>query len=326
MTPTKDIHFLIISDTFDFDFYSKNEQQILRYGNTTQADVILHCGNFSRNGSPDQIRNSIEALGAMDAELKLMIPGDRDATLDPTHWAAEWAAYRHCMHVAKSAAAQQGVVLLDEGTYSFTVPSCGAQFSIYASPWTPKSGAGAFQYPLTHDRFNPKAYVHPDMHACGTQSSIIRHGTDIVMTHGIPTRFTDTIPGITHGHYNHLMRAIHRVRPKLHCFGGVEQQNKIYRVQWNHSETTRRAGHEMRDVPTVTDPPNTGKSYLGFSQMCDAHQDDFIAADDQTLFVNAPIENAQHQPYNTPWLVRLKLPVVMQTQTQQSSGRDNGPG
>lgn len=83
-------------------------------------------------------------------------------------------------------AQENGIVLLDEGTYQFPL-SNGACFSIHASPYTPRYGVSAFQYPSREDKFNSKASgILPYAINVSTEQSIIPAMVDIVMTHGPP--------------------------------------------------------------------------------------------------------------------------------------------
>lgn len=57
-----------------------------------KADVVLHCGDISENGSPPSYNNAIKMLSIIDAELKLVIAGNHDIDLDPEYWASQGGA------------------------------------------------------------------------------------------------------------------------------------------------------------------------------------------------------------------------------------------
>lgn len=214
MVSTAPVSFLFISDTLTFDFWSENKQQLLRKDNTPCVDVILHCGTFSKDGCPDQLRKSIQALGAMNAELKLIILSNDDSTLDPNFvrdfYGASGVVYQCCMNLVESTATTHGVTCLKEGTHTFNLQS-GATFTIYASPYTPNFGAAAFQYPINDDRFNPIDCVADWAYADHFESSIIHPNTDIVMTHGPPFCILDQNIWRTAAGCPHLRSAIRRV-------------------------------------------------------------------------------------------------------------------
>lgn len=108
------IRCLIISDTHSNDFSHI----------TTRVDVALHCGDMTMIGGLNHYSRALDQLRALDAELKLVIAGNHDVSLDPKWWAEnmdedeeygedpeEPAKARRLF----DAAGDRGVHLLDEG-------------------------------------------------------------------------------------------------------------------------------------------------------------------------------------------------------------------
>lgn len=50
------------------------------------ADVLLHAGDLTRTGMIDEYRVTLDMLKAADAELKIVIAGNHDLTLDANYW------------------------------------------------------------------------------------------------------------------------------------------------------------------------------------------------------------------------------------------------
>lgn len=185
--PSRPVRFLIFSDT-----HSAQLPTILPV-----CDVLLHCGDLAEDGSPKSIAEALQALGKIKAELKLVIAGNHEVSLDRTFYLSEGGgeadvgkAYALISPEADSEASKNGVTFLEEGTHTFTLSS-GASFIIFASPYTPTHGVWAFQYPSGEDRFN-YAYETPLWaQNVGTETSVIPNGVDIVMTHGPPQYVLD---------------------------------------------------------------------------------------------------------------------------------------
>lgn len=90
----------------------------------------------------------------MNAELKLIIPGNDISTLDPNFvrdfHGASAVVYQYCMNVVESTAAIYNVPCLKEGTYIFALQS-GATFIIYASLYKIMTGSTqATVFPIGH--------------------------------------------------------------------------------------------------------------------------------------------------------------------------------
>jgi len=68
---------LLLSDTH-------GQNDILK--NLPATDVLIHCGDSTRYGSMDNLREFAEAFGKCDASLKLLIAGNHDRCFQ-VHWA-----------------------------------------------------------------------------------------------------------------------------------------------------------------------------------------------------------------------------------------------
>jgi len=325
MSATKQVKFLIISDTHEYDFTSVTSpsKHGFRGDAIPQCDVVLHCGDLTHDGKLFSHGIVMKQLATIDAELKLVIAGNHDVSLDRDEWVRLGGA--PVMHdaavgvwtgdVAKAA----GIEYLEEGTHTFTLKS-GATFTVYASPWTPKFGESAFQYKSNEDRFN--LVSPPGFPNVSTSSSRVPRDTkvDIMMTHGPPKYILDSTEegprGVNAG-CEHLLRAVCRARPRLHCFGHVHTGWGAEKVTWDTS-VQMKAGKEdacwqtsdkARVFALQNSIRNKGHAPVDTKGMVQG---------EQTLFVNAAIEAEEWT--NAPWFVTMELPVKKQMVSSMEQG------
>ena len=165
------------------------------------CNILLHCGDTTEDGPPPSISKALQSLGQIDAELKLMIAGNHEISLDKAYYISEGrsledvdSARAMTFRSPDSGASNNGIMYLREGTHIFTLSS-GAAFTIYASLYTPAYGTSAFQYPSREDRFNTAEITTPWGTNTSTDASWIPDSVDIVMTHGPAKHVLDS----THG-------------------------------------------------------------------------------------------------------------------------------
>jgi hypothetical protein len=131
------VRFLIMSDTHD------RHDDILK--STPQCDVLLHCGDSTEDGSPEAIKQALDAFSKVEAELKLLIAGNHEIALDKDYYLSQRGTEEdHLKAQTLTSTPTLGIRFLEEGTHQFTLKS-GAHFKIFVSPWTPQHGFSAFQ-------------------------------------------------------------------------------------------------------------------------------------------------------------------------------------
>ena len=302
-TPTT---FLILSDTHNFNFADSSGSSRPLQLPTPPVDVLLHCGDLTQIGGVSSFKRALEMLGSMDAEIKLVIAGNHDLELDQQYWEAQRDEdgtledpEDHEIAVKTMTgplAIEAGVLFLNEGTHSFTLKS-GAKFKIYVSPYTPAFGDWAFAYKHHEDRFNGPHHVANG--ATSIATSPIPESVDIVMTHGPPKGILDRCAEGNVG-CNHLLQAIRRAKPKIHCFGHIHESNSIEIIDWsNHVERPtvpkNEAVHRYFEEDSIENP------YPRHFRWENGNRN-------RTLAVNAAIMNGVNRPENAPWLVSLDLP------------------
>jgi hypothetical protein len=137
--------FLILSDT-----HSAEPSQNLGNGNAPfrpplpRADVLLHCGDLTIIGHLEEYEKTLGMLESIEADLKLVIAGNHDITLDEEYYARK-GQYMHRGDAydkelpAKARemwmgerAKRAGVTYLEEGTYAFKLKN-GANLRVYTS-------------------------------------------------------------------------------------------------------------------------------------------------------------------------------------------------
>ena len=297
--------FLVVSDTHDFDFTAGTSQPLQLP--TPKADVLLHCGDLTQVGGVASFKRVLKMLGRIDAELKLVIPGNHDLELDKTYWAARHNEESNpedpddhdsaVKAMTGPLAAEAGVTFLTEGTYSFKLKN-RAKFSIYVSPYTPTFSNWAFAYPPQQDRFSAPDQVRDGITSIAT--SPIPNDIDIIMTHGPPRGILDWCPQGNVG-CPHLLQAIRRVKPLMHCFGHIHESSGIEAIDWRNATPEQRTPRTNEAVHRLFEDDSSINPY----------PEPFLwknGRGNRTLAANASIMTGDYKPENAPWLISLNLP------------------
>jgi len=310
------------------------------------ADVLIHCGDLTSNGRMDQHQRALELINSVDAELKIVIPGNHDLTLDRAFYDRYPNAHCHWekysdevlgeikeLYVGERAR-QSGIRYLEEGTASFTLKS-GARLNVYASAWQPEFCNWAFGYAREDDRFNPPplgsdrpANPVPDFDISATGGG----GVDIMITHGPPKGFLDTTVRGDDVGCDHLRKAVRRCRPLVHCFGHIHEGWGAVLKSWGLEDGTEQEEEEEERASSTSrafEPPappfyNTNVANTARQGECPARVSSYeeqirqrsvyvdatgLKTGRETLFVNASIMTVRYRPLNAPWLVDVELPV-----------------
>jgi hypothetical protein len=321
--PRKSVTFLILSDTHELELSAAGP---FRLGVPEEKiDVVLHCGDLTEDGSNEGFKKGLDMLSEIDAELKLLIVGNHEISLDREYSNQEWGSdemHQEAVNLLRGLYTEAaGVLYLEEGMHSFTLAN-GAIFTVYTSPFTPREdrfSTSGFQYLSSEDRFNPSASSRPEWARCiATESSAIPLAVDIVMTHGPPKYILDQTNDKRSIGCSHLWRAIVASKPLLHCFGHVH-------ASWGHQRVAWRSGYGPKELEMLElsgDGMDKDESIRirDFVSRGKANRDGAIKLPDnvyaelqhgrQTLFVNAAIDpDENHRARNAPWVVDLTLPI-----------------
>ena len=123
-----------------------------------------------------------------------------------------------------------------------------------------------------------------------------------MLTHGPPKGvFDETDTGENVG-CDHLLKAVTRCKPRLHCFGHIHEGWGAGRIDWrtNAFEQERIAKSQVfEDRCASVDISEIGGKPLQWGE--------------ETLFVNASIMDVHYNPTNAPWVVDIDLPLKEDT-------------
>jgi hypothetical protein len=341
----------IISDTHDGFQGSSAEPYADEHGSFRppfpKADVLLHSGDLTMTGTMHQYRNTIAMLKGMDAELKLVIAGNHDLSLHGDYYRTDPMAKRiqgeraYDAEIAKAAeelwtgpeAKEAGITYLTEGLHIFEL-SNGAKFTVYASPWQPAFFDWAFNYPHEEDRWNPPHLVsgkvpkgknpagkdiipappERDPHPIPEGAQV-----DIMITHGPPWQHLDKCDNGVEAGCPQLLRALDRVRPRLHCFGHIHEAWGCERVAWQtdkskgdgeYGETTETIGSVQVEGDSNVQAPTDASVLKRRAAYLDVTSESGrpLQYGQETLLVNSCIMSLRYSASYAGWLVDMDLP------------------
>ena len=314
MASTVQTRILVLSDTHGAALPSATTGE--------PVDVVIHCGDLTEESKLDEYRNTVRMLQGIKADLKLVIAGNHDWTLDDSMFSKkvaemnptdedlqlvekEYGRHGDARRILESA----GMVYLDEGTHSFGLAN-GALLTVYASPYTPSLNEWAFNYdPREEHRWK----ISPDV--------------DIAITHCPPRGVLDYTSCRERAGSPGLFAAIARARPLMHCFGHIHEAWGAKMVSWIE-EPNEKPSHftdidndeshlleslsslraqKFDDSDRVAEKLARRRAYDGRGH-CTASAP--IERGQQTLFVNAAIEGEADEKQQWPSLVTLQLPVA----------------
>jgi len=200
------VRFVCISDT-----HGKHRNITMPNG-----DVLLHAGDITNIGEPEQFEDFIEWLEELPHREKVVIAGNHDLTIDTIYYNEEknwrrWTAGRNGPMDAVRARKALCETPKNRFTYlednSVTVTG---GYKIYGSPSQPEFYNWAFN--LSRGE------------ACASKWEQIPNDTDILMTHGPPIGHGDVCSdGQRAGCVDLLATVADRVKPLFHVFGHIHE-------------------------------------------------------------------------------------------------------
>lgn len=262
------------------------------------------------NGSLEQHQRALELIDSIKADLKIIVPGNHDLTLDHSYYHEHHAEHTRFPKYSDSMLADikdmyagtearaKGLVYLEEGIGRFQLKN-GAKLKIYASAWQPEFYNWAFGYPRSTDRFNPATND-----GTGPENPVPSFdaidGIDVMITHGPPMGILDkTLHGMEVG-CEHLRRAVERCRPRIHAFGHIHEGHGALWKSWNASDISGALSDQS--IPTMATPNMDQIDSRGI--FVDATG---LQAGRSTLFINSSIMTVDYEPKNSPWIVDVDL-------------------
>lgn len=162
--------------------------------------ILLHAGDLSEYGTFTEIQAQLTWLNSQPHTHKIVIAGNHDLLLDSAFVAARpW----HSLENGKPGRERGelewgGITYLENSSVEIVVR--GRRIRVFGSPYVPKCGSFAFQYPPHSDYWK----------------DIVPDGTDVLIAHTPPALYADGGKGCPH-----LLREIRRVRPKVVVCGHI---------------------------------------------------------------------------------------------------------
>ncbi|KAJ5758060.1 uncharacterized protein N7511_006754 [Penicillium nucicola] len=307
------------------------------------ANILIHAGDLTKVGYRQENEIMLEMLKEANAELKLVIAGNHDITLDEEYFTeygykrhkrpeklgndetfltddeaiqtplrtssdppykTKLAAYaRSIKDLWTGDAARSAGIIYLEEGMHSFTLSTGAKFTVYASPYQPEFYNWAFAYPLTEDRFNLPSSASSSPPPKNPIPDF--PAVDILLTHGPPKGVLDAVPPDLNVGCPHLMKAAWRARPRLHVFGHIHEGWGAQRGVWSE-DGGETGGVNLEHVPT--DPEDMLEFRGAFCDVSDGAKRP-LRVGEETLFVNASVVTVNYEPQNAPWVVDLELPL-----------------
>ncbi|RDL38819.1 uncharacterized protein BP5553_03159 [Venustampulla echinocandica] len=318
-TPTRiKTRIFILSDTLDFNYFSP-KAGVLNLP-LPKSDILLHCGDLTEYGDLPSLKKALQMLALIPAELKLVIPGNHDLSLDHDFCARQdmdqgnrernvggatkWMELHEQaieLMTQSDEVKRADVTYLTEGTHRFVLRS-GTVVRVYANPYTPYPEASepwAFQYRRDQDRFN----LLPEDAGDGKHSIATNPvpdgeaNIDIIMTHGPPRGILDECQIGNIGCEN-LLRAVSRARPSLLAHGHVHAGAGGMAISWDRDR-------KMRGDDATVWRERLQNPFPGAVEMGNAKSEG--RSGEETLIVNASIMGDGYKARNKPWIVDLYL-------------------
>lgn len=331
---------LVLSDTHSALPDPTNKPELKFSHRLPEADVAIHCGDLTLCGKIDEHKRALALLKSLPAPIKIVIPGNHDMTLDSVYlfqnpYLHGWnrphdekdAQDAIAMYTSQDAR-DAGIIYIVEGLHSVVLPN-GAKLTFYASAFTPEFCNWGFAYPRSQDRFNVVEGCRPDnpipsISLDETIDNSLSSQVAVVVTHGPPQGILDrTVHGESVG-CDHLLTAVSRCRPLLHCFGHIHEAWGAEILSWP-SDTKNRGAINLKAVDCsmqVSHPQEilevASSEAAQSTQNVSVIDARAIVHGKQTVFVNASVMNIHYAPTQWPWLIQLELPKAPENEMERS--------
>lgn len=173
--------------TFISDTHLKHEEL-----GTLEGEILVHCGDFTRKGSKEDIQSFLEWMSLQRFQHKIFVAGNHDFGFENAD--REWA---------EDKAQSLGLTYLNDSGIEID------GFKFWGSPIQPEFLDWAF-----NRQRGAEIQKHWDM---------IPSDTDVLITHGPPYGILDLC---SHGERvgcQNLLNELERIRPRVHAFGHIHE-------------------------------------------------------------------------------------------------------
>ncbi|KXG45226.1 uncharacterized protein PGRI_041390 [Penicillium griseofulvum] len=208
------------------------------------GDVLIHAGDLTNNGSLKELRRTMDWICKADFEIKIIVGGNHDITLDPTFYGEHGESFHgqfledpyRCLKLITES---PSVILLRHEPALIRLKRAGGPntvFKIFGSPYSPSQGNWAFGY-KSSDAAALWGHIPID--------------TDIVVTHTPPQSHCDQKPNGMFVGCDALRSVLSLIRPHLAVCGHVHEGRGYERVRWRGKLTNTETENETSPFDSV---------------------------------------------------------------------------
>jgi len=191
------VRFVCISDTH-------NDHSRLE---VPDGDVLLHAGDFTKNGTEKEIKAFNEWMGTLPHKHKIVCAGNHDITLDKEYYEQHWKRHHDTKESADKARS-----LLSNCRYIEHEKVTVEGVTVFAAPAMPAKGA---QWAWKRPEKELQEYWDTKFN--------LDDSPDILLTHAPPYDILDqNITGIKTGS-RPLLSGLRRIKPKFCVFGHIHE-------------------------------------------------------------------------------------------------------
>ena len=113
-----------------FVFISDTHNRTSEMNPLPEGDVLVHAGDFTMAGNPDEVVKFNEYLGSLPHKHKIVIAGNHEVTFDAENYSEIWSSYSSVKHdPAEVKRNLTNCVYLEDDEVTIE------GFRIYGSPW-----------------------------------------------------------------------------------------------------------------------------------------------------------------------------------------------
>lgn len=161
------------------------------------GDILIHAGDLTQSGSLKELQEALNWIRAQPHPIKVVIAGNHELLLD-----AKLSGNSIQTSSDRENIDWGDIIYLENNEVTICCPN-GQQLRVYGSPYSPRHGNWAFQYPRSEDVW----------------ANSVPEGIDILITHGPPLAHLDLLKSGC----PHLLQTLWKVRPRLHIFGHIHE-------------------------------------------------------------------------------------------------------
>ncbi|KAL2817574.1 Metallo-dependent phosphatase-like protein [Aspergillus granulosus] len=213
--------------------------------NLPDGDILIHAGDLTQSGTRRELEEQINWLDSQPHRYKLLIAGNHELCLDSQFSRStlrkEGTPDEHKHHHDQDPMDWKSLIYLNNTSATLTFGN-GRELKVFGSPYTPKHGNWAFQYPRTNTTIWDEIGI-PE-------------GLNILITHGPPKAHLD----IDCLGCSLLRKALweKKCRPLLHVFGHIHGGYGKEVVSWDSFQ---------REYETVMESSSAFSRWLGLGRL-----------------------------------------------------------